>query len=356
MKDKLDSSNNFNLQNQENQVLTSIKLLADQLEEAWAKAQDINAPYECHICTHVIVCGMGGSALPARIIQSAFKSSLREPLLLNTNFSLPHFIGPQSLVVISSYSGNTAEALSCLHKAQSAGAKIFGITTGGRLAEEINAGLPGIIIDTPNNPSKQPRFGLGLSIGALLAILSSCQFVSLTELELQNALKTMRQTLSDCAPDKKTEINPAKILSIKFQEQAPIIIASGHLLGAAHAMKNQLNETAKTFSVHFDLPELNHHLMEGLKYPALLKQNLRFLFLESDLYVDELKKRYSLTREVVEKNEISTEILNLNSESKFSQALEVVALGSYLSFYLSFLHGEDPAQIPWVEFFKKRLQ
>lgn len=356
MNQNLDNPQNFELQDRENHVLTSIKLLADQLESGWKQTLDSKSPENCHATNHVVVCGMGGSALPARIIKSAFKGSLREPIFINTDFNLPHFVGPQSFVVISSYSGNTAEALSCLYKAQSVGAAIFAITTGGKLETEIKAGLPGVVLEAESNPSNQPRMGLGLSMGALLAILSTCQYISITELELQNTVKALRRMLSDCAPDKPTRINPAKDLALKFQNHAPILIASEHLVGAAHAIKNQFNETAKTFSALFDLPELNHHLLEGLKHPALLRQNIKFLFIESALYSDEVKKRYSLTQEIIEKNEFSAEVLNLNSETKFSQALEAAATGSYFSFYLSFLRGEDPAQIPWVEFFKKRLQ
>jgi len=356
MNQDLDILQNFELQNQQNQVLSSTKLLADQLEDVWNQSQNINTPQECYITQHVVVCGMGGSALPARTIQSAFKTSLRGPLIVNTDFSLPHFVGPQSLVIISSYSGNTAEALNCLYRAQSANAKVFVLTSGGKLAEEINAGVTGLIFKTDKNPSNQPRLGLGYGIGALLAILARCQYISLTELEIQQALKQMRRSLSDFAPDKLTAQNLAKSLAIKFKTQSPIIVASSHLLGAAHAMKNQVNETAKTFSALFDLPELNHHLMEGLKHPALLKQNLKFLFLNSDLYSEEIKTRYKLTEEVVSKNEIKTETYMLEGGGRLDQVLQTIVLGTYFSYYLSFLRGEDPSQIPWVDYFKKRLQ
>jgi len=356
MNQNLDNPQNFMMADQENHVLSSIKLLADQIEDARQQAQNLNSPADCHLTQNITLCGMGGSALGARIIQSTFASILPDPLIINTNFSLPHYIGANSLVIISSYSGNTAEAINCLYKAQSAGAKIFAITTGGKLAEEIEHGLPGIIIDPKNNPSNQPRLGLGYSFGAMLSLMSNCQILSLTDLELNEAIKHMRQSLSAFAPDKPTSENKAKKLAVSFKAQAPIIIASEHLIGAAHAMKNQLNETAKTFSALFDLPELNHHLMEGLKHPAMLKSNLKFLFLESNLYSNEVTKRYPLTAEVLNKNELEVDRYELTTSSKLGQALEVVALGAYLSFYLAYLKEEDPSQIPWVDYFKERLQ
>ena len=133
------------------------------------------------------------------------------------------------------------------------------------------------------------------------------------------------------------------------------MVASEHLFGVAHAFKNQLNETAKTFACLFDLPEADHHLLEGLGYPEAAKAFLHFLFFESGVYFGEVKRRYSLTQEVVGKQGVSFTNYHLTAYRKLPQIFEVLILGSFVSFYLALLHEVDPAQIPWVDYFKAKL-
>jgi hypothetical protein len=106
----------------------------------------------------------------------------------------------------------------------------------------------------------------------------------------------------------------------------------------------------------FDLPELNHHLMEGLAHPAQVKKNLHFVFLSSDLYSDRVKIRYPLTAEVVEKNEVEYSIYKAASKTRLAQLYEVLLFGSFLIFYQTRELGIDPVTIPWVDYFKNKLK
>ncbi|MGB6882086.1 MAG: SIS domain-containing protein, partial [Microgenomates group bacterium] len=106
----------------------------------------------------------------------------------------------------------------------------------------------------------------------------------------------------------------------------------------------------------FDLPELNHHLMEGLKLPPKAKEVLHFLFFESKLYTDRVFKRYSITQEVVEKNSVEHSVYSVRSETKPEQVFELLALSSFVTFYLAVLSGTDPSPIPWVDYFKAKLK
>ena len=150
--------------------------------------------------------------------------------------------------------------------------------------------------------------------------------------------------------------NLAKSIALKIKDTIPILVASEHLLGSAHSFKNQINETAKSFSSLFDIPELNHHLMEGLKYPAKAKELLNFLFIESNLYSPNVVKRYPITMDVVEKNSINYLKYTATLETKLMQAFEIMILGSFVSFYLALLNGADPKSIPWVDYFKEKLK
>lgn len=162
--------------------------------------------------------------------------------------------------------------------------------------------------------------------------------------------------LMDFAIDKLESDNPAKRLAHELKNKMPILTTSEHLAGAAHAVKNQLNESAKTFALLFDIPELNHHLMEGLRNPAKAKEYWQFLFFESDLFEARVKSRYPITKKVLDKNEVGYSSYKLSSKTKLAQVFELLALGSYLQYYLAALYEIDPLPIPWVDYFKKELE
>ena len=196
---------------------------------------------------------------------------------------------------------------------------------------------------------------LGYSISAIISILSKCEFINLNSDEINNITKSLKTLIKDFSIEKPAKENIAKNLSLKLKNKIPVIVSSEHLIGSSHSFKNILNETSKTFSVLFDIPELNHHLMEGLRNPAEAKNYLKFVFIESDSYTPRVQKRYEITKEVVEKNDVDYITYQVSTTSKIEQIFEVVILGMFVSFYLSYLYGVDPSKIPWVDYFKEKL-
>lgn len=337
-------------------VLESIRRLPAQVEQAWEEVSSLKIPKACAAVNNVVICGMGGSALGGRIVDSLMADRVRTPIEVISDYDVPNYVGPKSLVIATSYSGNTEETVSAAHRALIKKAEIFGITTGGKLAEFLKKEkIPAYIYEPKENPSNQPRLGLGYSIAATMAILARCGFITLAEEDIKSALSSLRkfsQEFDNCVPENK---NLAKRMALKLRGKIPILIASEHLIGALHAFKNQLNEGSKTFSASFDIPELNHHLMEGLRNPAMAKEYLYFLFFESKLYSSRIQKRYPITREVVEKNEVDYGVYPLRSGKKIQQIFEVLSFGSFVHFYLAYIYGVDPLKIPWVDYFKEKL-
>jgi len=337
-------------------VLDSIRLLADQIEQTWREVNSLNTPPKCTLVKNVVVCGMGGSALGARIVDSLKDRLARTPIEIFTNYHVPNYVDSKTFVILSSYSGNTEETISAANKAISKNAQVFIITTGGKLSKiAASHNLPNYTFTPTHNPSNQPRLALGYSVTSILAILSKCQFISLTNEEIENTIKSTRKLISDFGPDSPQDSNIAKIIAKNLKNKIPILVASEHLLGSSHAFKNQLNEGSKTFSTLFDLPELNHHLLEGLKNPAPAKTYMKFVFIESDLYDNRVKLQYPITKKVVEKNQVSQITYKASSKTKLDQAFEILTLGSFSHYYLAMLYELDPTPIPWVDFFKLEL-
>ncbi len=337
-------------------VLSSIKMLPQQASQAWEEVNNLKISKDLSNARNIIVCGMGGSALGGRVVDSFTEKKIRAPIEIFTQYYVPNYVNRDTLVIISSYSGNTEEAMHCMHDALKRNAKIIGLTTGGKLADILKKENKDAYIYEPTfNPSKMPRLAIGYSIFAMLALLNKLEFITLHEDDLTTALETLKSYVKEFGPRTVQEKNLAKKLAVKLQNKIPVLVSSEHLVGVSHVFKNQLNETAKTFSNLFDLPELNHHLLEGLKLPPKSKEVLHFLFLYSKLYTDRVVKRYPITQEVVTKNSVSHSLYTFRSETKLEQILELLCLGSFTTFYMAVLSGTDPSEIPWVDYFKKKL-
>lgn len=336
------------------QILESIRVLPMQFSQAWEEVNALEYLPGVSACQNVVICGMGGSALGGRIVDSLTYGRARTPIEVYTEYNIPNYVGPLTFIILSSYSGYTEETLSAAEQALAKKAKIFGITTGGNLAEFLNENsLPGYIFDPKNNPSKQPRMGLGYSVGSILAILSRYGFI-----QWEDKVSEITQTLKDFIKrydEENNDLNIAKYIAKKLKGKIPILFASEHLLGITHAFSNQVNENSKTFSAHFDIPEANHHLMEGLGFPKKARELLTFFFIESNKYSPEVIKRYPITAEVIEKNGYPTLSYQTLSEDKYCEIFEILVLCSFISYYLAMENDIDPTPIPWVDYFKEKL-
>lgn len=336
-------------------VLASIEQLPDQIEQTWAVTKTIQIPDEYRQVSRIVVSGMGGSALGAHVIKTLFKDSLRMPLEIVNHYELPSYVDAQTLVVLSSYSGTTEETLVSAKQAEEKGAKIAIITAGGdllKLAKEKK--YPVFLIEPSHNPSNQPRMAIGYSVFGQLGLFHALGVISVSDAEVQAVLHLLRANAPSLSPD-ETEKNTAKFLAYSCVDTMAILVSSEHLEGATHVFNNQLNENAKNLTTQLTIPEMNHHYMEGLSFPTAIKENIRFLFVNSALYHPRVQVRYPLTREVAEQAGFHCETIQAVSKTKMEQVWEVIQLGAYTNFYLAILNGIDPAPIPTVDWFKDKL-
>jgi glucose/mannose-6-phosphate isomerase len=337
-------------------MLASIRMLPDQMEQAWEEIKKLDAPKVCSLAKNVVICGMGGSALGGRIVDSLLTDRVRIPIEIFNQYDIPKYVNKNSLVIVSSYSGNTEETISAAKQALKSGAKLFGIATGGNLADLLKKeNQPRYIFEPRANPSGQPRMALGYSIAATLAILAQCGFFHLTEDEFYELVVDMRKFIKEYDSDIPTHTNLAKTFSKKLHKKVIILISAQHLVGITYAFKNQLNENSKSFSSSFELPELNHHLLEGLRFPVKARGLFHFLIFDSNLYSKKIRARVKLTANVIEKNGHEYSIFAPFSKTKLSQIFEILTFGSFTSFYLAVLYGINPSEIPWIDYFKKEL-
>lgn len=338
-------------------ALGSIEQLGSQVQQIWEDSKTLQFDENYRQIKNVVVAGMGGSALGTHVIQTVFKDELHFPVLVVPDYELPSFVNSETLVIASSYSGTTEETLAAVQDAHKKGAKIAGITSGGKLADFLRSNnYPAIVFETTYNPCNSPRMALGYSVFGQIALFAQAGLLKVTETEYRAVLETIADAHMRMGIDVSQEKNVAKILAFEMHDRIPVVMIAEHLEGVAHVFANQINENAKTYSEYRVVPELNHHLMEGLQFPESNGSNLLFVAVHSDLYVTGNQRRMELTEQVLEKNKIEYRELTLTSKTKLEQAFELLVLGSYSSFYLALLNNQNPTPNPWVDWFKAELK
>ena len=337
-------------------ALASAESIADQVRQVWQERETIKISATTPI-HNVVVAGMGGSALGADLVKHLYKDELSVPLEICKDYDLPAFVGQNTLVILSSYSGSTEETLSCAKQAQERGALIAVIAAGGELAKLAqDNNYPHFIINPKANPSNQPRMATAYNIMAMLILLSKVGLLEFSEEDYQQILDVVNLSTQKYLLEVPQEQNQAKLLAYLCVERRPILVGAGFIEGALHIVTNQFNENAKIFADYKIIPEFNHHLLEGLTFPKSNPLNHFFVFFQSSFYHPRTQRRIDLSREAVEKLDFETLTIDLESDNKLMQVFELVVLGAFSNLYLAYLEGMDPCPIPTVDWFKDSLK
>lgn len=325
----------------------STELLQKQCKAAWEQVNKLVVSDSYRDINKIVFCGMGASVYGALVFKAIMGPEMPFPTDVVSDYFLPAYVDDKTLVVLTSYSGTTEEVLSCATDAKSKGAKMLVLTKGGPLAEFANDNqIPAYIFDGELNPAGVPRLGNGYSILGLIGLLNKIGVFGIDEKEVAYAIERLAERTEEIKAQAQEDY---KLLVNKI----PIVFSAEHLSGNAQILRNQFNETSKAFSAFFLVPDLNHHLMEGLKFPE--GAPLHFIILNTANYSEKIKKRMELTKEVVEQNGHSIYEFRTSGQTVYSDFLETLQYGCYLSLYLGLEYRQNPAINPYVDYFKKKL-
>ncbi len=337
-------------------IYKAVESLPEQIEKTWERVNEEIKDWKMRKVDKVVIAGMGGSALGGRVVAALSGKYVKLPILIVNEFNLPGYVDKKTLVVLVSYSGNTEEVLSMAEDARAAEAEVVAIGEGGKLLEKANKlGWKTLSFDASLNPGNQPRMAIGENVALIAALVSKIGGVSLQTGEVVKAVKMLRNQQLGLSKEVKTADNMAKKMAERLANKGVVIFAAEHLIGAAHVFKNQLNENAKQWVVEMPMPELNHHLLEGMKFSGRVKEGSVVLIVNSNIYSEALKRRVGVVREIVEKQGWETSSLELEGEDEWEQTLELVNFGEYVAFYTALCNGIDPGPIPWVDYLKEKL-
>lgn len=283
----------------------------------------------------VIVCGMGGSNLA-----SGFLEMLRPDLevVAHRSYGLPENAKKDDLIIISSYSGNTEEALDSFEKAVDGGFGVVAVATGGKLlelAKEKN--VPCVQIP---QTEIEPRMALGYSLLAMLKAIGD-----------EENIKKLQAFGKSFEPEKFEK--GGRGLAEKLAGKTPIIYSSWVNKAIAYAWKVKISETGKIPSFFNVFPETNHSEMIGF-----LSQNIpnySFIFLKDASDHLRIQKRMEITESMLKEKGFNVDVLNLEKDV-FGKIFNSLVLVDWASYHLAQNSGFDPDDSSTIEEFKKKIK
>lgn len=300
----------------------------------------------------IVVAGMGGSALAAEFVKSWLGDRLPVPLIVVRDYSLPAFVGPDTLVVASSYSGNTEETLSALVDAQVRGAQIVISASGGKLLEHAeDKAYPHFILPS----GFQPRLAVLYGVKALALLLENAD-LELTGLadDLHKGAAWMMHHQQQWQAEAPIATNQAKQIARSLYGNPVVIYGGSTLMLPAMKWKIDFNENSKNLAFYNYLPEFNHNEFLGWGHP--IDKHIKVVELLSNLDHPHVQKRFKVTNKLLaDMMPVPIEV-NAVGDNKLEQMLWTLLLGDYVSAYLAFLNGIDPTPVALIEKFKHELE
>jgi glucose/mannose-6-phosphate isomerase len=292
--------------------------------------------------------GMGGSIYAAHVAKSVFTENLTKPLAVINGYRIPRYVLRDTFFMSISYSGNTEETVSATLAAIKNNDAVTAVTGGGKIAEIMQENkLPFYQFDPKFNQCNAPRIGLGYTIFGPIMILASLGYLDLDTKALIDAIDYLKRN------DKYIQ-EKAYADALKLNDSVVTFISTNHLSGAVHIARNQINETAKTMSEYHLIPELNHHMFEGLQFPKNNKS--KCVIYNSTLSHERNIKRLKITKDVFTKLNVPYIDVDFDIKNKYEEFLSYLSYGSYLSLFLGIENGVNPTTNPWVDYFKKEME
>jgi glucose/mannose-6-phosphate isomerase len=333
-------------------MLQDIRSLADHCTETWAKVRDIQLPPDYSRVDAIVFTGMGGSAMIGDVLASLIGSTSPLPFIVSRGYELPKFVGPRTLVIASSHSGETEETITSFKAAHAAGAKLLGLGTGGSLqalAEQWNA--PFLRYDFAG----QPRAAFGYAFVTLLGAAYALDLLPDPSAAIEEACALLHELHETIGPDAPTSRNPAKQLALELHGHIPYVYAGPLLAKLAHRWKNQLNENSKSWAGWDVLPELNHNTVASYEFPEVWSQ-ARIILLRSSSEGARMLQRMDITAQLLAQRGIACSIVQAQGESALAQMFWTAHFSDYVSYYLAALYGTNPTEIEAISQLKEQLQ
>jgi glucose/mannose-6-phosphate isomerase len=316
----------------------------DQLDEALAIGASASIrPAEKEL-THLYVAGLGGSGIGADFVSSFIQDECPVPFLVRKGYHVPAFVGPKTLAIASSYSGNTEETLISYDQMKARGARIICVASGGKLIEKAKADGYEYVQVPANSPS--PRACLGYSLTVQLWVLHKLGYISNNTIsQVASAANLLRAESEDIKAK-------AEMIAAKLNGHIPIIYAEDRMEPVAVRFRQQINENSKALCWHHVIPEMNHNELVGWREE---NKNLVVVYFRNEDDHARNALRMDINQQII--RPYADAIIDVHSKgnNQVERALYLVHLGDWVSWYLAQLRGMDALEVKVIDYLKGEL-
>ena len=326
-----------------NQILESRKLFKNSSLNITAKK--IN---------NIVYLGMGGSAIAGDILNDVFFNDLIIPMTVVRGYEIPGICNKNSLVIASSYSGNTEETLSSASKAYQNGAQIIALTSGGELLQLAQEQGWSYLTIPEGFP---PRQAFGYLFFPALYILNQFSNKPISEHKISEISKVVELVVTQ--NDEKTARGKilAKDLAISLQNKIPIIYSTEpYFKSVALRWRTQFQENSKSMAFSNVIPEMNHNEIVGWEMENSCLNNYMVIFLENEINNSRIKARIRLTKNILRDKGIDIVEIYAQGISLLENIISLVCIGDWVSYYLALLYDKNPAAILNIDYLKSELK
>ncbi len=318
-----------------------VYVFADTLAKALDQPMDIKADFD-----KIVICGMGGSAIGGDIIRDCIIGSVKCPVFVQRFPDLPKWVDDRTLVIISSYSGNTGETISMYNQATERGCRIVIMTSGGMLMEN---GIRNGDYIVKLSPGFQPRCALGSMLGHLANIVDRlCGTDSVGEIRrFLPRMFELRDALSSPGGE-------AERIAHAIGDYAPVIYATPGIYASAIRWRSQINENSKMLTFTGSVMEFSHSEVSGWLAGNSMKKCLPVFLYEVGASEDTVKLADASIAALKDSGQ-DLLVVPIEGCTPLERTLTAVMIGDYVSLYLAYQHGVDPFTIEAINKFKSRL-
>jgi len=292
---------------------------------------------------NVLILGMGGSGIGGVIVKNWIADDISIPVQVANDYQVPAYVDQDTLIVASSYSGNTEETIMALTEALERNVSVVGITSGGKLEKFCNENNFPVFIVPGGNP---PRASLGYSLATLCAVFEKLELVT-------NRYTAMIERAGQLIEADLADIQAKGMEVAKFlTDRTPIFYATPHMEGLAIRCRQQINENSKGLAWHHLVPEMNHNELLGWT-----GGNASFapIFLLSQHEYNRNLRRIDLTKEEIEARNSSSMTFVGKGESLVEETIYLMHILDWASLYLADIKNQDPVAIPVIDKLKAAL-
>ena len=331
-----------------------LKKFPDQIRESEKLFKSSGAKIATKEIDNILYLGMGGSAIAGDVFRSTFFDELKYPFTVVRGYQCPHSCTSRTLVIVSSYSGNTEETISAAKEAQKKGGKIIAITGGGKV-EELAMKHSWQVIKIPGG--MPPRQAFGYSFFPLLYLLNPVLKKKIDDNQIKDILRLVNAMIKRNDEQTSKGKSLAKELAKKIHHRIPLIYTSAPYLEAtATRWKNQFQENSKSMAFNNVIPEMNHNEIVGWEMEHKCLEKFIVIFLEGHHTHDRVKARIELTKKIIQ--DCGTEVVSLYTEgnSRLEQVISLICKGDWVTYYLALLYEKNPMDILNIDYLKLELE